>query len=429
MKKGFKNLKLALLSSILVSHTAMSYDIVNRAKLIDDRFKTLEMMRPYGHDFYLDINGALTTEVMDLKDDIDKIGDIDTGSTTTDIDKVNEVLEKYYDKEQVLRARFGFGIPIFSFSVSDVNIKPNLRVDAGLMAILTPTKDNLAMTDILKSIGNIDGVPKEAIDKFTSCISSLGPTDDGKNLIEICSLTAQEKAALADAGIEEIPFIYSIKTASQDVPAIDVYAKIEAKAGLWFDYTKGDHFFGTLGLYGLGRIDVNKSANVALLLGDSAGLDVTENTLVNAAIDYKFGYKNDNYSAYLSVEELKLSELSSEDNGATPDFGTDPLIRLHAQADYKVSVFKMSPYLGLHKRAGYDLADGMYVGADWGVFVWEDRLGLNFKTGLDKEHMTLGMRAKLWFMHLDLTGKFAVTSKVDDIEVSNYYAANFRLFF
>lgn len=428
-KRQLGNLALGIFSTLCLSQAVLSYDIVDRAKLIDDRFKIQEILRPFGHNFYLDINAAATTEIQDLIDDADKIGDLNSGNTQTDLNQANTILEKYYDKEQVLRARFGFGIPIFSFTAFDINVKPNLRVDGGLMAVLTPQKDNVSFTDILKQIGNIDGVPQEAITKFTSCISGLGAGDDGKNLIEICSLTPQEKAALKDAGIEEIPFIFSIASVSQDVPSIDVYAKIEAKAGLWFDYTKGEHFFGTLGLYGLGRIDVKKSANAALLLGGGAGLDVTENTLINAALDYKLGYKNSNYSTYLSVEELKLSEISSEDNGATPDFGTDPLLRLHAQADYNVSVFKMSPYVGVHKRSGYGLSDGMYAGANWGLFVWDDRVGLNINTGLDKEHLTLGFRAKLWLMHLDLTGKFAVTSKVDDIKVSNYYSANFRLFF
>jgi len=43
--------------------------------------------------------------------------------------------------------------------------------------------------------------------------------------------------------------------------------------------------------------------------------------------------------------------------------------------------------------------------------------------------MTLGLKTKLWFMHLDLSGKFAITDKVDDVKVSNYYGLNFRLFF
>ncbi|EQC43988.1 hypothetical protein [Bacteriovorax sp. Seq25_V] len=430
MKINFKKISLGVLATICLTQNVLSYDIVDRAKLIDDRFKTMEMLRPFGHNFYLDINGAVTTDAMDLKDDAEKIGKLE-GTTDQQIDEANKILEKYYDKEQVLRARFGFGIPIFSFNAFDINFEPNLRVDAGLMAILTPQKETANFTTLVQQIGNIDGVPQGAVDKILNCVSGATPSD-GDDLLVVCVptyITTAERDQIKDAGIEKIPYIASIASTTKELPKIDVYAKVEAKAGLWFDYTKGEHFFGTFGLYGLGRIDVNKTANAALLLGDSAGLDVTENTLINAAVDYRFGYKNSNYSAFFSVEELKLAEMSSEDNGATPDFGTDPLIRLHGQADYKVSFFKMSPYAGIHKRSGYDLADGFYVGSDWGMHVWEDRVGLTFKTALDKEHITLGLKTKLWLMHLDLTGKFAVSDKVDDIKVSNYYGLNFRLFF
>ncbi len=425
----FKKISLGVLTTLCLAQNVLSYDIVNRAKLIDDRFKTMEMLRPFGHNFYLDINGAVTTDALDLKDDADKIGKLE-GTTDNQIKEANQILEKYYDKEQVIRARFGFGIPIFSFNAFDVNFEPNIRVDAGLMAVLAPRKENISYETILNQIGNIDGVPQAAVTKLSNCVTGGGLVD-GDDLLVKCVptyISTAERDQIKDAGIEKVPFI-STATLNQSVPTIDIYAKVEAKAGLWFDYTKGDHFFGTFGLYGLGRIDVNKNANVALLLGDSAGLDVTENTLINAAVDYRFGYKNDNYSAFLSIEEMKLAEMSSEDTGATPDFGTDPLLRLHGQADYNVSIFKMSPYAGIHKRSGYGLADGFYVGSDWGMHVWEDRIGLTFKTALDKEHMTLGLKTKLWFMHLDLSGKFAITDKVDDVKVSNYYGLNFRLFF
>jgi len=429
MKMDFKKISLGVLTTLCLAQNVLSYDIVNRAKLIDDRFKTMEMLRPFGHNFYLDINGAVTTDALDLKDDADKIGKLE-GTTDNQIKEANQILEKYYDKEQVIRARFGFGIPIFSFNAFDVNFEPNIRVDAGLMAVLAPRKENISYETILNQIGNIDGVPQAAVTKLSNCVTGGGLVD-GDDLLVKCVptyISTAERDQIKDAGIEKVPFI-STATLNQSVPTIDIYAKVEAKAGLWFDYTKGDHFFGTFGLYGLGRIDVNKNANVALLLGDSAGLDVTENTLINAAVDYRFGYKNDNYSAFLSIEEMKLAEMSSEDTGATPDFGTDPLLRLHGQADYNVSIFKMSPYAGIHKRSGYGLADGFYVGSDWGMHVWEDRIGLTFKTALDKEHMTLGLKTKLWFMHLDLSGKFAITDKVDDVKVSNYYGLNFRLFF
>lgn len=412
----------------LISVNATAYNIVDRAKLIDDRFKTQEMLRPLGHDFIIDFSGAMTTDVMDLKDDADKIGEIDSGNIDDDIAKANTILEKFYDKEQVLRAKLDFGIPLFSFSAFDVNFKPNFRFGGGVVAVLTPKKVKTTLTTI---IANLDQVPSQIRDAVLTCIQT--PPADGTDLLVYCvqqnAITqAQAEQIKETYNVNKIPYSTTLANTSTDTPEIDIYAKVEAKAGLWFDYTKGEHFFGTFGLYGLGRLDIKKSADALILLGGGGNIDVAENTLINTAIDYRFGYRNSNYSAFFAVEELKLAEISSEDDGK-PVYGSDPLIRLHAQADYRLGVFKLTPFTGFHARSGYGVGDGLYLGADWGMFVWGDRLGLNFRTQADKEHFTLGARAKLWLIHLDLEGKFALTDKVDDVEVSNYYSANFRFFF
>lgn len=413
----------------LMTANSFSYDIVDRAKLIDDRFKTQEMLRPYGHDFYLNINGAITTDAMDLVDDAERIGDINSGNVSNDLAEANEILEKYYDKEQVLRAKVDFGIPLFSFNAFGVNFEPNLRFGGGVLAVLTPKKEQSSISTI---IDNLDQIPANVRSSLKSCLADPG-LSDGDDLLVFCVSSNDISQAQADYirdtyNVTKIPYESSIATTTTDTPAIDVYAKVEAKAGLWFDYTKGEHFFGTFGLYGLGRLDIKKSVDGVLLLGGGGNIDTAENTLINAAVDYRFGYKNSNYSAFAAVEEVKLAEISSEDEG-TPSFGNSALIRLHAQADYMPSFFKLSPYAGTHMRSGYSAVDGLYLGANWGMHTWEERIALNLRTQVDVEHFTLGVQAKLWLLQLDLEGKFAVKDKVDDIKVSNYYSANFRLFF
>ena len=425
----WKNLALAGCLGLMATNT-LSYDIVDRAKLIDDRFKTQEMLSPYGHNFYLNINGAVTTDAMDLKDDADKIGDIDSGSVTADLAEANRILEKYYDKEQVLRAKVDFGIPIFSFKAFDIDFEPNFRFGAGVLAVLTPQKEESSISTI---IDNLDEVPANIRSALKSCLNTLNASNDGDDLLEVCigvgGFTRAQSDQIKDTyNVDKIPYESSIATTTTTTPSVDIYAKVEAKAGLWFDYTKGKHFFGTFGLYGLGRLDIKKRADGVILLGGGGNIDTANNTLINAAVDYRFGYRNSNYSAFAAVEELKLAEISSEDEG-TPTYGNSALIRLHGQADYKLSFFKLSPFAGTHTRSGYGLGDGFYLGADWGMHAWEERLALTFRTQVDKEHFTLGAAAKLWLLQLDLQGKFALTDKVDDIEVSNYYSANFRLFF
>ena len=134
MKKLFAPLIMGAFMS-----SAFSYDIVDRAKLVDDRFKTLDMMNPIGHDFFLNIDGALTKDITDLQGDVEKLGKIDDSQSIEDqISEANGILEKYYDKEQVIRANLGLGFPLPSFTAWETKVKPNFRVKGGIFAILTP---------------------------------------------------------------------------------------------------------------------------------------------------------------------------------------------------------------------------------------------------------------------------------------------------
>lgn len=428
MRRLFKRSLLPLLVTSTLANSVLSYDIVDRSKLVDDRFKTMEITRPIGHDFFINIHGHFASDIMDLQDDADELDKIDDSNTSQAIEDVNNVLEKYYDKEQIIRANIGLGFPLPSFMAFNTRIKPNFRVDAGLFAMLTPQKESLTMTDI---IANLDQIPSELRSKLTQCLSPA--PNDGDDLIQHCvnqNVISQIEADKIKEtyAIDELPYSTTLATTSTDTPLIDIYAKAEVKAGLFNTYKYGKHFFGDFNLYALGRSDIKKRADALLLISGGSETEVAENTLVNMVFDWRFGYKNSNYAAFLGLEEVKLSELSSEED-AELNFGDDMLIRIHGQADYRLKYFKLTPYIGSHARSGYGLGDAYYLGADMGAYVWDDRLGLNLKTQIDKEHLTLGFRAKLWFMHADLTGKFPITDNVDGVEMSTYYGANLRIFF
>ncbi len=413
------------LSAAIVS-SVNAYDIVDRAKLIDDRFKTLEMMSPWGHNFVIpDINAAVSADVTDLKDVAEDIDDIDTGNTTDDVAAINDLLDDFYDKEKMLRLNFGLGFPIFSFSAYGVDFKPRFNLQAGLFAVLTPQKETLSYTDV---ISNLELIPADLRDQIIDCLDGLSDGDDILDPANGC-VSAQEAQLIKDEyEITELEYDTEVINGTEEVPLIDIYAKVEAKAGLWFDYEKDQKWFGTFGLYALGRVDIYKRADTALLLAGAGDLDPADNKQVNLAFDYKLGYRHKNYSFFAALEEVKIAEMASEDE-ADLNFGDDMLIRLHAMSEWEFSIVKIYPYIGTHSRSGYGLGDAYYIGSDFALYTWEDRLGLIFKTQLDKEHATLGLKAKLWLAHLDLSGKFAIKDNVDGIKVSNSYSANIRFFF
>jgi hypothetical protein len=435
MRHTFKRLSLCLALGALTA-PVLAYNIVERATLVDDRFKALELTRPIGHDFYFNVSGYISPDTLDMQDTFDEIDKIDTGNDAQNITEASNLLEKYYDKEQIVRANLGLGFPLPSFSAFNAKLKPNFRVDAGLFAMLTPEADNISLSSL---ITNLDQIAPEVRNELSDCLAQAVPggagpdATNGEDLISYCVTNGFITQAQADFvkdtyGITSIPYNSAYATTSVAGAAVDIYAKGEIKAGLFNTWTHGDHFFGDFNVYALGRVDIKKRADAILLLAGGGETEYAENGLVNLTTDFIFGYKNSNYSVKAGFEELKISEMHNSDEGDL-NYGDSALFRFHGQADYRLSVFKLSPYAGFHTRSGYGVGDSYYLGADWGMYAWEDRLGLNFKTQMDKEHVTLGFRAKIWFMHADFTGKFPITSEVDGIKVSTYYGGNIRFFF
>lgn len=415
---------LALLNSVSFA----KYDIVKRAKIMDDRFKTLEMLNPIGHDFFINIDAQLTKDITELQKFGEDVSKIDQSQTIENqIAEADEILEPFYDKEQVIRGNFRLGFPLPSFTVSKTKIKPNVRLGGGIFAMLTPSSSPISLTAL---IDNLSEVPEDYRERLKSCLTSLS---NGDRILPTCrdngDISTEEYNFIVAQypGVEDIEYETSIATQSVDGPAIDVYAKFEAKAGLFNTYEYGENIFGDFNIYALARQDIQRNADALLLLTGGADFEYAENQRVNLALDYSLGYKNDNYRAKVAIEEVKMTEIQSD--AAKLNWGDNMLIRLHAEADYKLSILTATPYLGSHAREGYGLGDAYYIGADFGAMAFEDRFGFLFKTQVDKEHYTLGLKARLWFLQLDLITKMAREEKIEGNKIADYYSGNLRIFF
>ena len=110
-------------------------------------------------------------------------------------------------------------------------------------------------------------------------------------------------------------------------------------------------------------------------------------------------------------------------------YGYDPLIRFHADAMFRFSALSLQPFVGVHKRSGYGVGDGVYLGADAGAHVWGDRLGLMFRGMLDKQYLTLTPRVKLWLMQLEYSAKAPLKSTDGDVKLSAIHSFDIRFFF
>ena len=435
--KGFSKLGLTgllFLYALLATQT-YAYDIVKRTKLIDDKFKTQEMLRPYGHDFILEpLNVAITPDTLDMLKDFKKISDKPAGTSETEIiSTANDVLPKYYNKENILRARVVLGFPIFSFNAFGLRWQPNFRADAGATVVLTPTEGTFSFTETVSTLES-SGLDPTIAAALKNC--NYNAIAEGAVVIDACvtqgAITPAQKTAIN----AQFPNVATFKkdstqfSSTTPIPVANVYAKFDGKVGFPVTFTKDEHFFGEFFVGALGRLDLDKSCNAIAISFKACKIDMNQkNTVWNTILDAKVGYKNSNYTVSAAVEELKLAETSKTESSTPMKYGSDPLFRIHAQADYRLWIFSAQPYVGTHARSGYGFGDAYYAGADWGAHVWGDRLGTTLRTMADKEHFTIGPRFKLWLMQLELMAQLPMKKEIDGVKISKIYSGDLRFFF
>lgn len=415
--KKFKALALASMLAIATSNVH-AYNVVDRYKLIDDKLKTEQMLRPFGHDFFLDIGVAMNKNAKQLVTDIS-----DAGKASNPTTAAQTVLTNYDKTEQTIKLNLNVGVPVFRFTAWNVKVQPNLRafIDAG--ANLGIRKDTLAASDVF-SLFNVS-IPD---DKYKQdVITSYDNAAVGGDVLAWCATNG------SDAIIKQFCSDNANKFKKPDstIPNLNLFAKLDAKVGLFNDYTYEDHFFGNLNLYMLSRTDIFQIISKDMIAGGSkVDLPKTKNTENTLQLDYRFGYKNDNYKVFASVEELKLNTMKKRDSASKElSYGYNALMRVHADATYKYSALTLNPFLGVHKRSGYGFADGLYLGADAGAYVWGDRLGLQLRGMLDKQYFTISPRMKLWLLQLEYAMKSPMKATDGDVKLSAIHSIDLRLFF
>lgn len=404
--------------------TAQAYDVVERFKMIDDKLKTEAMLRPIGHDFFFDVGATVNKNVQDVIDDIDKASKFQ-GTDNEKIAEANRILTKYDKTEQTVKVNLALGTPLPSFSAWDVKVTPNFRVFVDVGANIGIRSQKVTNQDLLDLFR--DEVPTE----LQSIILGLDlVARQGQDIKTICiaQTTANTPARLY---CDALPTGKYIIPNVGNNPTMTLFAKADAKAGFFNDYTYGEHFFGNFNLYGLGRADLYQFATgTQIAKGDSIDTPDKMNTEMTVQLDYRLGYKNSNYSTFLGVEEIKVAKLSDAKEGSKPhSYDYDPLIRFHADAKYRLSAFSLQPFIGVHKRSGYGFSDGMYAGTSVGAHVWGDRLALELRGMVDKQYLTITPRMKLWLMQLEYSLKKPLKDTDDDVKLTALHSIDFRIFF
>lgn len=420
-----------LLLATLASGTAQaSYDVMERYKLLEDKIKTEDMLRPFGHDFLLDVNATANKNLLDFVDDMDKMTKV-TGTETQKVDQAISILSKWNNTEQTLRGNLNLGIPLFSFNAWGIKFAPDLRVSVLLGANLAIQSETITADTISSLFGQDMPDTIKTVMNSPTLLGSLTKGDDiVKKALDTNVITDPAQRAVAQG------FVGKYFWPGNTSPIVSAYAKLDGKGGLLVNMEKktdeDQKWFGYVNLYGMARTDYKVKITAASLVNDKGLTDQVKdaNTQVHLMTDLKLGYQWFNYSLAGVLEEIKISTFSDrKDKGGDLRYKTPMLVRLHGDAEYKYSVLTLSPFLGVHKRSGYDFMDGVYGGADLGAHVWGKRLGLQFRTMLDNNYLTLSPRLKLWLMQLEYSLKKPISEKVDGMKVSTLHSLDFRLFF
>ncbi len=421
-----KSTRALALGSLLVFSSAHAYDVVERYKIIDDKLKTEAMLRPIGHDFFLDVSAAMNKNITDVIDDVEKASKYQ-GTDQQKIDEANRVLTKYDKTEQTVKINIGLGFPLPSFTAWDVKFKPNFRalVDVGAnIGIRNQKLNNQDLINLFK-----DQLPAEL---QTFLLNVDLATLSGQDIRTVCLTQFPSAASPANMYCTALEVgKYVVPTIGTTDPTMTLLAKADAKVGFFNDYTYGEHFFGNFNLYGMGRADLYQFVTgTQIAKGDSIESPKKMNTEMTLQADYRLGYRNTNYSVFGSVEELKLTKLSDAKEGSKEHtYGYDPLMRVHADATFRANAFSIQPFLGVHKRSGYGFDDGMYLGTMVGAYVWGDRMGLQLRGMVDKQYLTISPRVKLWLMQLEYSLKKPLKATDGDVTLTALHSLDFRIFF
>jgi hypothetical protein len=395
------------------------YKVVERFKLLEDKFKTTDMLNAPGHDFYLDI-GALANK--NLTGFIDEAKEVDNPDSNVALANAQAFLRKYDKTEQNARIKFGLGFPLPSFTIFGAKIKPNFRagVRAGiLMGIRT---ESFTVADALAFLpSDLDPAVQAVLEACNFVTPGLSA---GEDIVQYAVTNCGLDSTLAQ------PYIGKYKYPDDDtVPLVHNYVNGEGRAGLYFDYALDDRWWGSFNIYGLGRADFRIIASADTLAGEEEVGDINfDNNMLNLTTDLKFGYKNGNLSGFTAIEEIKIATLSdNKETAGEPLYGDDIMFRLHGEYIYKLSNFDVKAFAGTHQRSGYGFGDGFYGGADLRLHIWDERMKLRFRGMLDNEHFTFSPMMDLWLIRFEYVLKQPLSSDYNGVKPSTLHSLNLRI--
>lgn len=175
-----KKISMLLLGALLTGNSYAAYDVMERYKLVEDKLKTEDMLRPFGHDFLIDVNAAVNKDLPDFVDDMDKMSKVQGATSADKVNNAITILDKWTNTEQTLKGNLNLGIPLFSFNAWGIKFTPDLRISVLVGANLAIQSETITADTIETLLGQ--DMPQEIKNLFNSI--NLGILDKGDDIVQ-----------------------------------------------------------------------------------------------------------------------------------------------------------------------------------------------------------------------------------------------------
>ena len=380
---------LCFLYLLLIGQNSYSFDLTDRFQLLEDRnFIQRRITNETSLDgAYLNLSSHISSFGVLL--DLNSLADSPSGFINLFEDVRSKELATFFNFEVIvpfrgiqleefeLRPKFYLRLDFGVLSNGFSKIFSKKEFDAWLLNYYSSDSDREIIREILNFV---NALPDASENVFQHFIDEGGCNTS--TLLNFC----QEKRDAANAPI--------MPTDSDQ--KIVMYTKAQYKLGVLWDFMIVDDWTGYINIYGLQRGD-----SVVALDDDSAleaenkpldQLFQADNSQQFVMIDAKFQLNMRPFKFHFLMEELKITRWNDNINESGDLFYRNTtLYKFYASYTSRIRDMIVMPFGGFHKRRGYELLDGIFVGLDLNNVKTSSR----FRIMIDSENVSFMPSARI----------------------------------
>lgn len=374
---------LFLLTFVSIGAWADEYDQTDRYQLLEDRnFIQRRITNATSLDgMYLNLSSHISGLgfALDLSSSADSVSAYENSFTEVKNKELATFVNfeliipfrKIYLEEFELTPKFYLRADVGSLSYGQSRLFSEEEFDAWLLNFYSDDDERETIREILNFVSTL---PTGGENVFQHLIDEGGCNT--ASLLTFC----QTKRDAANAPI--------MPNDSDD--KIFLYTKSQYKIGMLWDFQIVDDWTGYINIYGMQRGDyllaldqVSAANSPNKPLGQ---MFLPDNYQQFVMVDAKFQLNMRPFKFHFLLEELRLTRWKDNiDEFGDLYFRNTSLYQFYASYNYLIEYMVLRPFAGFHKRRGYDLIDGVYVGAD----IFNSKSGSRLRLMLDRNNFSL----------------------------------------